>query len=290
MDRLAIFVDAGYLMAQLGKIKTRGERVSRSELSIANPKELVFLLIQSAANLIGNTRLLRLYWYDGAKNGQMTAEHRAIVSVDDVQLRLGSINNVGQQKGVDSRIVTDLIDLAQKHAISDAVVISGDADLAVGIEIAQRSGVRVGLLGFAGKSILGKKTVRHAQSEEIVLIADRHLVIEPNESWLTAILHTPAVLPVPLTESQPSAPNASQIDKTMSMTPLSEAETLTQSVQTFFQKLEKKPEPTSLFPSIPGAIDRALLNAVRTSMGRILTDSEKRLVRAQFRGLASEKT
>jgi uncharacterized LabA/DUF88 family protein len=287
MDRLAVFVDAGYLMAQLGKVKTNGERVSRAELSISKPKELADLLIQSAEKLIGNARLLRLYWYDGAKNGQMTAEHRAMVSVDDVQLRLGSINNVGQQKGVDSRIVTDLIDLAQKHAIADAVVVSGDADLAVGIEIAQRSGVRVGLLGFSGKSAIGSKVVKHAQSEEIVLIADRHLVITPDEKWLSTITHTPIVLqaPSPSITKQVAAALA-VTNSTASSTSDNTVDTATP-VQAFFSSLEIKPKAAELLPSIPGEIDKLLLNSVRTYIGRVLTDAEKRKVRAQFRGLAS---
>jgi uncharacterized LabA/DUF88 family protein len=288
MDRLAIFVDAGYLMAQLGKIKTRGERASRAELSIAKPKDLARMLIVAAEGLLGNNRLLRLYWYDGAKNGQMTAEHRAIVSVDDVQLRLGSINNVGQQKGVDSRIVTDIIDLAQKHAISDAVVVSGDADLAVGIEIAQRSGLRVGLLGFAGKSLDGQKPVKHAQSEEIVLIADRHLVITPDMQWLSTILHTPTILPTSTTETQQTiaTPLPAQLISTQANT--ADLTKIDAAVRGFFDQLKDKPEPDSLLPSIPGEIDKALLNAVRTALGRILTDSEKRNVRAKFRGLAGE--
>ncbi len=52
-------------------------------------------------------------------------EQQSIADADDVKLRLGIISPSGQQKGVDSLIVTDLVELARNHAISDADVLSG---------------------------------------------------------------------------------------------------------------------------------------------------------------------
>lgn len=56
--------------------------------------------------------------------------------------------SVGQQKGVNSLIVTDLIELARQKAICDAVLISGDEDVRVGVQMARNYGVRVHLLGI----------------------------------------------------------------------------------------------------------------------------------------------
>ena len=67
---------------------------------------------------------------------------------DGVKLRLGMIAFTGRQKGVDSLIVTDLIELARNHAISDAILLSGDEDVRIGVQIAQSFGVRVHLLGI----------------------------------------------------------------------------------------------------------------------------------------------
>ena len=53
----------------------------------------------------------------------------------------------GKQKGVDSLVVTDLIDLARNHSIADAVLLSGDEDTRIGVQIAQSFGVRVHLVG-----------------------------------------------------------------------------------------------------------------------------------------------
>ncbi len=66
-----------------------------------------------------------------------------------MKLRLGMINGMGQQKGVDSLIVTDLIELARNHAISEALLLSGDEDLRIGVTIAQTFGVCIHLIGIA---------------------------------------------------------------------------------------------------------------------------------------------
>jgi hypothetical protein len=69
--------------------------------------------------------------------------------MDYIKLRLGFVTGGGQQKGVDSLIVTDLIDLARNRAITDAVMLSGDEDVRIGVQIAQSFGVRVHLVGIA---------------------------------------------------------------------------------------------------------------------------------------------
>jgi len=68
--------------------------------------------------------------------------------MDGIKLRLGLLNSSGQQKGVDSLIVTDLIELARRRAMTDALLLSGDEDVRVGVQFAQECGVRVILLGI----------------------------------------------------------------------------------------------------------------------------------------------
>lgn len=93
--------------------------------------------------------LLRVYWYDGALSPRLTLEHSKLAHMDYIKLRLGFVTGGGQQKGVDSLIVTDLIDLARNRAITDAVMLSGDEDVRIGVQIAQSFGVRVHLVGIA---------------------------------------------------------------------------------------------------------------------------------------------
>jgi uncharacterized LabA/DUF88 family protein len=89
-----------------------------------------------------------VYWDDGAISPKLTFEHSTLAHMDYVKLRLGFVTGRGQQKGVDSLIVTDLIDLARNRAINDAVVLSGDEDIRIGVQIAQSFGVRVHLIGI----------------------------------------------------------------------------------------------------------------------------------------------
>ncbi len=147
MVRCAIFVDVGYLYAQ-GSTALTGSKVARADLSLLARsviEELKAFSLRKAAE----ASLLRIYWYDGVRSGSaMSADQAAIADLDDIKLRLGFINGQGQQKGVDSLIVTDLIELARQKSISEAVLLSGDEDVRIGVQIAQNYGVRVHLLGI----------------------------------------------------------------------------------------------------------------------------------------------
>jgi uncharacterized LabA/DUF88 family protein len=171
MDRFVVMVDAGYLLRQsIEIISTRASRV-RAHLELLDPSGLVSLLLDKsrAALNIGARELLRVYWYDGVMATGLTPQQKAIVEVDDVHFRAGTINSAGQQKGVDSLIVTDLIELAANQAICDAALVTGDSDLAVGIELAQKRGVRIAVLGVEDLSV----GVSHNQSFDITSRADR---------------------------------------------------------------------------------------------------------------------
>lgn len=105
-----------------------------------------------------------MYWYDGTSTGP-TAQHLTLAHLNDVKVRLGFVNSVGEQKGVDSLIVTDMIALARNRVMSDAVLISGDEDIRVGVQQAQEFGVRVHLVGI--------KPSRGSQSLFLLQEADR---------------------------------------------------------------------------------------------------------------------
>ena len=148
MDRIAVFVDAGYLFAQ-GSALLTGSKKRREQLAL-DPASAIEALKAVAVARAPDCKLLRIYWYDGAIGGtRQTSDQAAIAHLDDVKLRLGFINSHGQQKGVDSLIVTDLIELGRLKSISDALLLSGDEDVRIGVQIAQNHGVRVHLLGIA---------------------------------------------------------------------------------------------------------------------------------------------
>jgi uncharacterized LabA/DUF88 family protein len=141
----AVFVDVGYVYAAIGLLiaGTAERRSFRIDAEF-----LISSLIEEARRVFPEGRLLRVYWYDGARNRVPTFEQKQVAELPDVKVRLGNLNAHNQQKGVDSLIRSDLESLARNRAIEDAVVVSGDEDLVLAVEAAQSFGVRVHLLGI----------------------------------------------------------------------------------------------------------------------------------------------
>ena len=128
MERVAVFVDAGYLFAQ-GSVAIAGEKLSRTSLSL-EPRRVRDVLVNFAKSKAVGCSLLRIYWYDGALPG---------VYLTSDQARLGE---------VDELLVTDLLELARQRAISDAILVTADEGLRLAVQMAQNLGVRVHLLGI----------------------------------------------------------------------------------------------------------------------------------------------
>ncbi|MEU1475668.1 NYN domain-containing protein [Streptomyces sp. NPDC001668] len=141
----AIFVDAGYLYAAAGRLVAGTEDRRAFDL---DAEGLIEALIDRARSIFADSRLLRVYWYDGARRRIHTAEQQSIAELPDVKVRLGNLNANNQQKGVDSLIRSDLESLARHRAISDAALLGGDEDLVSAVEAAQGYGARVHLWGI----------------------------------------------------------------------------------------------------------------------------------------------
>lgn len=148
MDRYAIFVDAGYFFAAGAQAAFGAQtpKITRKQVSLKAPKATLTDICRVASAISGDMSLLRAYWYDAMPGPRMTAEQSAIAMLSGAKLRLGALNSAGEQKGVDSLIVTDIIDLARNGAIADAVVVTGDEDLRIAFQVAQSFGVRVHIL------------------------------------------------------------------------------------------------------------------------------------------------
>ena len=157
--RVAVFVDAGYAYAQGSALITGSETKKPRKFINIDGKLIVNKLTKLAISISGKKELLRIYWYDGAPATGRSPEQIELAQLDNVKLRLGQLNSAGQQKGVDSLIVTDLMELARNNAISDAVVVTGDEDIRIGVQIAQSHGVRVHLLGIGGATNKGSQSL-----------------------------------------------------------------------------------------------------------------------------------
>lgn len=145
MDRYAIFVDAGYFFAA-GAQAAFGGQISRKQVTLKSPPAMFADLCAKASIASGGLPLLRAYWYDAMPGPRLSLTQSNLALLSGIKLRLGALNSMGEQKGVDSLIVTDIIDLARNRAIADAVIVTGDEDLRIAVQVAQSFGVRVHIL------------------------------------------------------------------------------------------------------------------------------------------------
>jgi uncharacterized LabA/DUF88 family protein len=205
MDRTAIFIDAGYLFAA-GSALIAGERLRRSELSL-DPEALLEMLREMNAAITG-LPLLRVYWYDGAV-GSPTGQQLSLAYRPGVKLRLGNINQQNQQKGVDSLFVSDLLNLSRNRAMADALLLTGDEDIRVGVLQAQEFGVRVHLLGIEAP------TGQHNISGALVQEADSLRALRQDEVRLF-LRRVPSASSAPFPASEeselPPAPDYGLLD------------------------------------------------------------------------------
>lgn len=268
LKRIAIFVDAGYLYAQ-GSACLQGSKAKR-ELLHLDHGQLIAILKQVAESVQRIAPLLRIYWYDGSSRGP-TPDHRLLADFDDLKLRLGFINSVGQQKGVDSLLVTDLVELARNGAICDAVLLGGDEDLRIGVQIAQSFGVRVHLLGI--------EPARASQSLQLRQEVDtkQELTRKQIEAVLTIVSAQPVapVLPVAGRIALPSAPKQevkAQLDQVIEML-------ISQLRPSELKQYHSSIQSTS---AVPAELDRRLLASCRTAIGRDLIPTERSDMRKAF--------
>jgi uncharacterized LabA/DUF88 family protein len=166
--RVAVFVDAGYVYTQGSCTLTGLKTPKRREQVTLDESKITELLKKEAKTSADGKELLRIYWYDGAPSSGPSVGQARIGNLNDVKLRLGQLNSEGEQKGVDSLIVTDLIELARNRAIGNALVLTGDEDIRVGVQIAQSLGVRVHLLGFSGPKGSQSQTLQQEADTRIV--------------------------------------------------------------------------------------------------------------------------
>ncbi|GAA3116575.1 NYN domain-containing protein [Planomonospora alba] len=141
--KYAVLVDVGYLYAAAGEVLLGAKE--RKEYRVA-ADELIQALQKHAETRI-HGELLRIYWYDAARDRVPTVDQRVIAQLPWVKVRLGNLNARGQQKGVDAQIRSDLEALARHHAVSDTILIAGDEDMVPAVEAAQAYGVRIHLWG-----------------------------------------------------------------------------------------------------------------------------------------------
>ncbi|MBF8192706.1 NYN domain-containing protein, partial [Nonomuraea sp. K274] len=180
MDRCALFVDAGYLLAD-GAMAVHGTR-HREAVSWDYPG-----LLQLMTNLSRERTglpLLRCYWYEATVEARRTPEHDALADIPGLKLRLSRIRP-GRREGVDAQVHRDLMTLARNNAICDAVVVSGDEDLAQVVCDAQDLGVRVSVIHVAAEGSWAVSRSLRQECDDLVELGAPHL--RPYVSLVTGV-------------------------------------------------------------------------------------------------------
>jgi uncharacterized LabA/DUF88 family protein len=144
VDRCALFVDAGYVLAD-GAMAVHGTR--RRE-SVSWDYAGLTQFLSGLASERSGLPFLRCYWYEATVEGRRTEEHDTLADLPGVKLRLAKMRP-GRREGVESEIHRDLTTLARNKAVTDAMVVSAEEDLAQVVADVQDLGMRVTLLHIA---------------------------------------------------------------------------------------------------------------------------------------------
>ena len=135
MQQIAIFIDASWLLSEAAPL-FGGQAPEPDHIAA------VTALRARVRAAVPGARLLRIYWYDAEAADDIGRAH-------DLKLRkLG--------------LASDLAELAQNRAISDALVLAGDAALLDAIARAQAFGVRVHLAGIGEAGALAVEADTYA--------------------------------------------------------------------------------------------------------------------------------
>ena len=175
LERTLVFVDTSYLLASFYNSWEIG---ARSQLEIDLPEVVASLGTMICQQL--SQPIHRQFWYDGIPDSGPHRYQRALRTCDGVQLRTGQLIEWGDrrtQKGVDTRLVADLVVNATRGQFTDFVLVSGDADMIPGVEEATAGGVRVHLYGFGWDSM--SSALRHA--------CDTTTILDPREDFADAM-------------------------------------------------------------------------------------------------------
>lgn len=266
MDRYALFIDAGYFFAA-GAQSVVGSPTPRKLISLKNPPDAFADLFRTASDIAGGLNLLRAYWYDAMPGSRPSLEQSTVAHLPGVKLRLGALNSAGEQKGVDSLIVTDVIDLARNRAISDAILVTGDEDLRIAVQVAQSFGVRVHILASGD----------HTKNVSPALQMEADSVHSLNCEWFSKHLSIHAK-----ETSLPAASSRSQISDPEDLESAARQVTVELLSDIDAEQIGALADVANSQKSIPPEFDRKLIAKTSQLIGRKFSGEENRKIRGVF--------
>lgn len=303
-----MYVDVGYLLSA-SAVRVTGTSL-RNGIQV-DYESLIDALVQQAEAL-SELPMLRVHWYDSAREGVPDGPQQFIGELPNVKLRLGRFGVDSQQKGVDLRIGLDLVTHARNGVADVFILISGDDDLTEAVEEAQVHGVQVILL-----AVPNAQDRPHGISRHLIRAADGLKIIfsdaiDQAVTKVKSLSAVPSTVTVsqggPLRVKAPSTgftareapgPSSAPASRGASRMPavgtadhaepvdLSEqiGSVVTNVLTTFRSSAtpEALAELTAGKPSIPRDIDKALLTDLSDRLGEDdLSEAVRQRLRARF--------
>jgi uncharacterized LabA/DUF88 family protein len=304
-----LYVDAGYLIAAAATRLT-GSSLRRG-VSVDYAK-VISGLVQLVEERTG-LPLLRVYWYDAAKNGIADSDQEQIALLPKVKLRLGRVGVEGEQKGVDLRIGLDMVGHSRNGAVDVIYLLSGDDDLTEAVEEAQNQGVQVVALAVPTSAGTPHGISRHLLRAADGLEVMDGGVLDAAVSAVKAVAPSTPSLPVLTSGAKPPSP-AELSKRPSALAPLPpstaysggtgtkpyiapeyqrDSAELTATISSVARKAyeawsatatpTQREDLTSGRPTIPRDLDRALLVDVSEALGEYtLSDQVRVQLRAGF--------
>lgn len=194
----SLYIDVGYLLASAA---TRVTGTSLRGGINVDYSALIRSLIATAEAASG-LPVLRVYWYDSARNGIPDMRQERIGELPKVKLRIGRFGFNGEQKGVDLRIGLDLVAHARNGTSDVFFLVSGDDDLTEAVEQAQVHGVQVVVL-----AVPTAKGEPHGVSRHLIRASDEIDVIDAAiiDDSVLKVVPLPAPVSPPAPEPAPAA-------------------------------------------------------------------------------------
>jgi hypothetical protein len=170
VDRCALFVDASYALSD-GAMAVHG---TRHRDSVSWDYAGVLKLLAGLARDRTGLPVLRCYWYEATVDSRRTSEHETLAELPGLKLRLGKMRP-GRREGVETEIHRDLMTLARNGAVSDAVIVSAEEDLAQVVAEAQDLGIRIVIVHITVDGNWTISRLLRQESDDIIEISGAHL-------------------------------------------------------------------------------------------------------------------
>ncbi|MDP9798660.1 uncharacterized LabA/DUF88 family protein [Catenuloplanes nepalensis] len=286
-------MDVGYLLSAAA-VRLTGTSL-RNGIQV-DYESLVDGLVQQAEKL-SELPVLRVHWYDSARDGVPDPQQQLIGELSNVKLRLGRFGVEGQQKGVDLRIGLDLVTHARNGVAEVFILVSGDDDLTEAVEEAQVHGVQVFLL-----AVPNADDKPHGISRHLIRAADGLKILFPEtvDQTVTKVELPPAArsmvvapqggrpqvgaFPPSSTFVSDASLDGERLDATSKFP--EQVDSVVNGVLTTFRRSASAEELAALIagkPSVPRDVDKALLTDLSDRLGvSDLDEAIRHRLRARF--------